>query len=91
MHALRLGLQGVELLSTGQITLPVPQPHRDHLRAIRHGRIPLPEVLAAIDDAERALVGLQDSPAVPEQPDHAWVNAWLHRSHLRYWAQHEPS
>jgi hypothetical protein len=24
MHALRLGLQGIELLSTGRITLPVP-------------------------------------------------------------------
>ena len=24
MHALRLGLQGVELLTTGRITLPVP-------------------------------------------------------------------
>jgi len=27
MHALRLGLQGIELLSTGRITLPVPEPH----------------------------------------------------------------
>ena len=29
MHALRLGLQGIELLTTGRITLPVPPPHRD--------------------------------------------------------------
>ncbi len=26
MHALRLGAQGVELLTTGRITLPVPEP-----------------------------------------------------------------
>lgn len=88
MHALRLGLQGVELLSTGRITLPVPQPHRDQLRAIRRGELPLVEVLAEIDDAERRLTGLKDSPAVPERPDHAWVNAWLHRTHLDHWARH---
>lgn len=40
MHALRLGIQGVELLSTGRITLPVPQPHRDYLRAVRRGEVP---------------------------------------------------
>jgi hypothetical protein len=28
MHALRLGLQGIELLTTGRITLPVPEPDR---------------------------------------------------------------
>ena len=89
MHALRLGLQGVELLSTGRITLPVPQPHRDYLRSIRHGQIPLAEVLAAIDDAERLLGGLRDSPAVPDRPDHGWVNAWLHRAHLDYWTRQD--
>jgi hypothetical protein len=26
MHALRLGLQGIELLTNGRITLPVPEP-----------------------------------------------------------------
>ena len=87
MHALRLGLQGVELLSTGRITLPVPQPHRDYLRAIRHGHIPLADVLADIDTAERALLASRDSPAVPDQPDHDWVNTWLHRAHLDHWAR----
>jgi uncharacterized protein len=37
MHALRLGLQGVELLTTGRITLPVPEPGRRYLRSIRRG------------------------------------------------------
>jgi hypothetical protein len=33
MHALPLGLQGVELLTTGRITLAVPQPHNQYLPA----------------------------------------------------------
>jgi hypothetical protein len=35
MHALRLGAQGVELLTTGRIALPAPEPDRSFLRAIR--------------------------------------------------------
>ena len=42
MHALRLGLQGIELLTTGRITLPVPEPDRIYLRSIRRGERPLP-------------------------------------------------
>jgi hypothetical protein len=44
MHALRLGLQGIELLTTGRITLPVPEPDRAYLRSIRRGERPLTEV-----------------------------------------------
>jgi uncharacterized protein len=45
MHALRLGVQGVELLTTGRITLPVPVPELGHLRQVRRGEVPLAEVV----------------------------------------------
>ena len=32
MHALRLGVQGIELLTTGRITLPVREPDRQYLQ-----------------------------------------------------------
>jgi hypothetical protein len=86
MHALRLGVQGVELLTTGRITLPIPEPSRTYLRSIRGGEVPLAEVIAAIDQAEGNLLRLQSSPAVPAAPDRAWVNDWLHRAHMTYWA-----
>ena len=85
-YALRLGLQGIELLTTGRITLPVPEPHRAYLRSIRRGERPLAEVLDAITRAEARLTGLRDSPALPDQPDRAWVDDWLHRSYLNFWA-----
>lgn len=87
MHALRLGLQGIELLTTGRITLPVPQPDRDQLRAVRSGEIKLAQVLDEIEAAEHRLEGLRDSPAVPPEPDRHWVDDWLHRSHLQYWTE----
>jgi hypothetical protein len=87
MHALRLGLQGVELLTTGRITLPVPDPHRGYLRSIRRGEVPLAEVVEAVTDAETRLTGLRRSSAVPDQPDRRWVDDWLHRSYLGFWGQ----
>jgi uncharacterized protein len=85
MHALRLGLQGVELLTTGRITLPVPEPHREYLRSVRRGERPLVEVLDAIRQTEARLSELRDSPAIPDEPDRRWVDAWLHRSYLNFW------
>ena len=85
MHALRLGVQGVELLTTGRSTLPVPEPERAYLRAVRRGEIALEEVVAAVDDAQQRLVALRTSPSVPAEPDRAWVDGWLHRSYLRQW------
>jgi uncharacterized protein len=87
MHALRLGMQGIELLTTGRITLPVPEPHRGYLRAVRRGEVPLAEVIGAVTRAEAQLICLRDASAVPAQPDRRWVDDWLHRSYLEYWQQ----
>jgi len=86
MHALRLGIQGVELLSTGRITLPVPEPSRGYLRAIRRGDVALDDVVASIEEAERRLSSRQLGSGLPDEPDLAWVDAWLHRSYLHSWA-----
>ncbi len=71
MHALRLGAQGVELLTTGQITLPVPDPAGTYLRAVRRGQVPLAHVVAALDDVEAELVRLQTQADVPPEPGQA--------------------
>ena len=86
MHALRLGVQGVELLGTGRITLPIPEPWLTYLRAVRRGEVELPEVVAAIDEVAGELVRLTASSSVPDRPDADWVDAWLHRAHLQFWA-----
>lgn len=86
MHALRLGVQGVELLTTGRITLPVPEPEGSLLRSVRRGEVPLGDVLDAVCEAEARLVALQQAPDVPPEPDRAWVDHWLHRSYLAFWA-----
>jgi hypothetical protein len=46
----------------------------------------LAEVLDAITSAEAALAALKESSSVPAQPDRRWVDSWLHRSYLDFWA-----
>ena len=86
MHALRLGIQGVELMRTGRITLPVPEPDLRHLRSIRRGEVSLPDVIAAVEDVRARLMTLTKAPSVPDVPDRAWVDRWLHAAHLEYWS-----
>ena len=85
MHALRLGYQGVELLTSGRIPLPVPEPYREYLRSIRRGEVELAEVIEAVSAAEAELIRLKESSTLPDEPDRKWVDEWLHRSHLKYW------
>jgi hypothetical protein len=85
MHALRLGVQGVELLETGRITLPVSGESGDYLRAVRRGDVEKAEVIDAIGQVENRLVELARNASLPPQPDRKWVDDWLHRSYLVYW------
>ena len=50
MHALRIAYQGIELLSTGRITLPVPEPERPSCAACAR-ELALDDVLERIDAA----------------------------------------
>ena len=84
-HALRLGIQGVELLSTGRMNLPMLDEHRDYLRAVRRGEVALAEVLGQLAKYDADLTSLRETSSVPEQPDRKWVDGWLHRVHLVHW------
>lgn len=87
-HALRLGIQGVELLTTGRMNLPMLDQHRAHLRAVRRGEIALDNVLADIAEYGRELRDLKTSAR--DQPDRAWVDDWLIRSHQAFWRAQAP-
>lgn len=87
MHALRIAAQGTELLTTGRITLPVPEPDRSRLMEVRRGEVPVDEVAARL---ERAAAGLEDAAArtaLPARPDADRINAFLVDAHLRFWRE----
>jgi hypothetical protein len=66
MHALRLGYQGVGYLRTGRLTLPMTT-GREHCMDVRLGRLPLAEVIRAIEELETELCLLTyGAPQMPE-------------------------
>src|SRR3954467_4357225 len=69
MHALRIAHQGTELLATGRITLPVPEPARSELMAIRRGEPELDAVIARLDDATAELRRTMEASGLPDRAD----------------------
>lgn len=84
-HMVRLGVQGVELLSTGKITLPMPEPHRSWLIALRQGKHTRDEAIEHANDLERELVWLRDRGGLPPEPNRPAVNQWLTDAYLMTW------
>ncbi|BBX35798.1 hypothetical protein MMAG44476_10864 [Mycolicibacterium mageritense DSM 44476 = CIP 104973] len=84
-HAVRLGIQGVELLSTGRITLPMAEPSRTWLRDLRVGKVDKQTVLDTIGDLRDQLVTLTDAADLPRRPDQHRINDWLVSVYTRWW------
>ncbi|MUL41181.1 nucleotidyltransferase [Streptomonospora sp. PA3] len=89
-HMVRLGVQGVELLETGRLTLPMPEPRATWLRELRRGEHSLEEALEAAAGLEDRLTALLATADLPEAPDHAWADAWLVEAYQRHWRSRAP-
>ncbi|GAA2696774.1 MULTISPECIES: DNA polymerase beta superfamily protein [Actinosynnema] len=85
-HMVRLGVQGVELLETGRITLPMPDPWRTFVRDLRQGRRTAQEAIDAAAELEARLLALLGSSDLPPRPDTARANAWLVNAYESTWA-----
>lgn len=85
MHMLRLGFQGIELLETGRITLPMRDAYREWLMAVRRGKLPLQACLTRAGEMELKLADLRDSSPLRKYPDQATVEAWVVRTYLDNW------
>jgi hypothetical protein len=84
-HMVRLGVQGVELLETGRITLPVPQPWRTWITELRTGGHTMDEALALAGQLEAKIRDLLGTSALPKQPDYAAADEWLIRTYREAW------
>jgi uncharacterized protein len=83
MHALRLGFEGIELMTHHRLTLPVAEPNLTTLRAVRSGQIGLEDALQLIEDAEKRLGDLVDACTWPADIDA--INRFMVEAHLEYW------
>jgi hypothetical protein len=85
-HMVRLGLQGVELLSEGRVTLPMPEPWRGWLTDLRLGRHTKQEALDAAEDLEVRLAGLMETSHLPPEPDRERADRWLIEVYQDVWS-----
>jgi hypothetical protein len=79
-HAVRIGRQAIELLSTGGVIFP--RPDAEHLLAIKTGRMTY-QVVA--DEIETLLIAIECAAArsgLPDEPDRSWIDDFVVRAHL---------
>ncbi|WP_245558118.1 DNA polymerase beta superfamily protein [Nocardia thailandica] len=86
-HMVRLGLQGVELLTTSRITLPIPEPDRTWLSELRRGEHTKEEALDRAADLLDQLNQLAVSADLPPEPDQAAIDRWLTDTYISSWEQ----
>jgi uncharacterized protein len=85
MHAARLGHQGLELLETGRLTLPMPEPERSRVMAIRTGERTYEEAISEIDEVEQRLAEALERTPLPPEPDRVAVDRFLVQAYRRAW------
>ncbi|MFD3594316.1 DNA polymerase beta superfamily protein [Nocardia sp. NPDC058640] len=87
-HMVRLGLQGVELLTTGRVTLPMPPVERKWLQELRRGEHTQEEALDWAADLLDQLNQLAEIADLPAQPDRGAIDRWLTDTYVSWWEQH---
>lgn len=88
-HAIRLLIQGHELLTRVTMTMPMTDLAREYLLDIRHGRVSETAALDAIDYWRSELIAAEDSSPLPVDPDYGRIDRWLIDTHEEYWATAE--
>ena len=74
MNMLRLGHPGVEFLTTGALTLPVPGDLGDHLRQVRRD-VAFEEIIAEVETLEAEVLEVLDGRSpLPYQPNRGRAN-----------------
>jgi Predicted nucleotidyltransferase. len=85
MHILRLGFQGVELMSTGKLTLPMAEKDRAFTYAVRLGEVPMQEALTKAGELEREIQDLLHDAPVAAEPAREQIEAWMLSMYFQNW------
>ncbi|SKW03899.1 nucleotidyltransferase domain-containing protein [Mycobacteroides abscessus] len=84
-HALRLGMQGIQLLVEGKLHLPMVKAHRDALLRVRRGETSLPDVKGWLAYLTWSLEHSISTASLPDGPDWVRINTWLVDMYQRHW------
>ena len=86
-HAVRLGIQGIELMRWQRVILPMEPEHRERILAIKRGEVSYADALSQVNELERELASLrrQNHWRIKEEPDREAINRFLHRAYTESW------
>lgn len=84
-HIVRLAYQGIELMETGKLVLPIPEPMHSKIMAIREGLVPLNDIKIMTDNLDAALVKAIDDSQLQERPDLERINYYMVYAHKTQW------
>lgn len=84
-HAIRLLIQGHQLLTRQEMPMPMPSLFRYYLLEIREGKLPKGAALADIKYWRDRIQEAEADTSLPDEPDYDRINAWLIDVHEAYW------
>jgi hypothetical protein len=71
-HAVRVGGEALELMSTGWITFPLP--NAEHVLSIKRGELPYAAVAEEIEDLLERVEAAQATSILPDAPDQTFID-----------------
>nr|WP_221220519.1 nucleotidyltransferase domain-containing protein [Mycolicibacterium sp. BK634] len=89
-HACRLGIQGIQLMREGYVSLPMRDCDREPLIALRRGEYGrdsqrwVLDYLAVLEDELKRSI---DQSHLPDHPDRVLIDNFLANAHLEYWEE----
>lgn len=85
MHMVRIAVQGLALLRTGDMPVPVPEPDLTWLQELRRGEHTKEEALARAEKLEKQIGEAVERSPLPEYPNMAEIDNWVISVHRRHW------
>lgn len=84
-HIVRLGLQGIELLMTGKLRLPMQDLDRKLVVDVRTGKYSLEEIGEIVKGLEQGIILADRQSKLPEAPNWAKVEEWMLKTYANVW------
>ena len=84
-HLIRLGKQGIELMETGAVKLPVSDEDKRSLERIRFGERSLDWVVDLANELETNLEHAMAVSHLRDEPDYDYVEQWMLNVYLNVW------
>ena len=86
-HALRLGMQGLELVTSGHLTLPLTGGALDACMEVKRGEVDFDEALRRVDAVRTCLYEFMNGKyhTLSPEPDMRTINGWMVFAHESHW------